>query len=78
MEIGNVTIKACGATMDLFDIKLSDLEPIVSEVTGVATFIEDSRRRHQPCSSKHSRTTAPLSQAVLEGDIMESITITGN
>ena len=42
MEIGNVTIKACGATMDLFDIKQSDLEPIVSEVTGVASFIDDS------------------------------------
>jgi len=42
MEIGNVTIKACGATMDLFDIKQSDLEPIVREVTGVASFIDDS------------------------------------
>jgi peroxiredoxin family protein len=42
MEIGSVTIKACGATMDLFDIKQSDLEPIVSEVTGVASFIDDS------------------------------------
>lgn len=41
-EIGTVTVKACGATMDLFNIKLEDLEPMVSEVTGVATFIADS------------------------------------
>ena len=41
-EIGDITIKACGATMDLFDIKLTDLEPIVGEVTGVASFIEES------------------------------------
>src|SRR6478609_10184258 len=42
MEVGDVTIKACGATMDLFDIKMEDLEPVVSEVTGVATFVEDA------------------------------------
>lgn len=41
MELGNVTIKACSATMELFNIKLEDLEPVVSEVTGVATFVED-------------------------------------
>jgi peroxiredoxin family protein len=37
-----VTVKACSATMELFDIKLEDLEPEVSEVTGVATFVEDA------------------------------------
>ena len=42
MELGNVTVKACSATMDLFDIKLEHLEPVVSEVTGVATFVEDA------------------------------------
>jgi peroxiredoxin family protein len=42
LEIGDVKIKACGMTMDLFDIQLADLEPIVSEVTGVASFIEES------------------------------------
>ncbi|NWJ45312.1 MAG: DsrE/DsrF/DrsH-like family protein [Chloroflexi bacterium] len=42
MEIGDVTVKACGMTMDLFDIKLEDLEPVVSEVTGVASFIKES------------------------------------
>ncbi len=41
MDLGNVTVKACSATMDLFNIKLEDLEPVVSEVTGVATFVED-------------------------------------
>jgi peroxiredoxin family protein len=41
MELGNVTIKACSQTMELFDIKPEDLEPVVSEVTGVATFVED-------------------------------------
>lgn len=42
MELGNVTVKACAATMDLFDIKLEDLEPVVSEITGVATFVDDA------------------------------------
>ena len=42
MELGNLTIKACGMTMDLFNIALEDLEPVVSEVTGVASFIKES------------------------------------
>ena len=42
-EIGNVHIAACSHTMTLFDLQLSDLEPIVDEVTGVATFIEGAR-----------------------------------
>jgi peroxiredoxin family protein len=42
IELGDVKIKACAATMDLFNIKLEDLEPVVSEVTGVATFVQDS------------------------------------
>jgi len=42
MELGNVTVKACSATMELFDIALEHLEPVVSEVTGVATFVEDA------------------------------------
>ncbi|HXE71731.1 MAG TPA: DsrE/DsrF/DrsH-like family protein [Candidatus Nitrosotenuis sp.] len=41
-EIGQVEVKACGMTMDLFDLKLTDLEPIVSEVTGVASFVQAS------------------------------------
>jgi peroxiredoxin family protein len=39
-EVGSVKIYACSMTMELFGIKLSDLEPIVDEVTGVATFVE--------------------------------------
>lgn len=39
-EIGNVTIYACSMTMELFGIKQEDLESIVDDVTGVATFVE--------------------------------------
>ncbi len=39
-EIGDVKISACSMTMELFNLKLSDLEPIVDEVTGVAAFME--------------------------------------
>ena len=42
MEIGDVTVKACSATMDLFDIKREHLEDMISEVIGVATFVEDA------------------------------------
>ena len=42
MELGDLKIKACGMTMDLFNIKLQDLEPVVCEVTGVASFIQES------------------------------------
>jgi peroxiredoxin family protein len=42
MELGNVKVKACGLTMDLFGLKLNDLEPVVSEITGVGSFVEDS------------------------------------
>ena len=42
MELGNLTVKACGMTMDLFNLKLEDLEPVVSEVTGVASFIKEA------------------------------------
>jgi hypothetical protein len=34
MDLGKVKIKACGLTMDLFGLKLENLEPVVSEVTG--------------------------------------------
>lgn len=39
-EVGEVKIYACSMTMELFDMKLADLEPIVDDVTGVATFVE--------------------------------------
>lgn len=42
-EIGDVKIYACSMTMELFDMKLIDLEPIVDEVTGVATFVERAK-----------------------------------
>ncbi len=42
-EIGEVKISACSMTMELYDLKLEDLEPIVDEVTGVATFVERAR-----------------------------------
>jgi peroxiredoxin family protein len=42
-EIGDVKIYACSMTMELFDIKLQDLEPIVDDVTGVAVFVERAK-----------------------------------
>ncbi len=42
-EIGEVKIYACSMTMELFDMKLDDLEPIVDDVTGVATFVERAK-----------------------------------
>lgn len=42
MEIGQIKIVACGMTMDLFELKLSDLEPVVSDVIGVAGFMQES------------------------------------
>ena len=41
-EIGNVTVKACSMTMELFGWTMDDLDPIVEEVTGVASFIGDA------------------------------------
>ncbi|MFK5921701.1 MAG: DsrE/DsrF/DrsH-like family protein [Verrucomicrobiota bacterium] len=41
-EVGDLTIKACGMTMDLFGIEMEHLEPIVEEVTGVGTFVQDA------------------------------------
>jgi len=42
-EIGSVKVYACSATMELFDMKLEDLEDVVDEVTGVATFIDRAK-----------------------------------
>lgn len=44
IEIGNVHLVACSMTMELYGLKLGDLEPIVDDVTGVATFIERARQ----------------------------------
>lgn len=43
MEVGDVKIYGCSMTMELFDMKLADLEPIVTDVTGVATFVERAK-----------------------------------
>lgn len=42
-EIGDLKVYACSMTMELFGIKLSDLEPIVDDVTGVAAFVERAK-----------------------------------
>ena len=42
-EIGDVKVFACSMTMELFDMKLDDLEPIVDDVTGVASFVERAK-----------------------------------
>ena len=42
-EIGDVKIYACSMTLELFGIKLQDLEPIVDDVTGVAVFVERAK-----------------------------------
>jgi peroxiredoxin family protein len=42
MEVGKVNIYACGMTMDLFNLKLEELEPVVKEVTGVVSFVKMS------------------------------------
>ncbi len=42
-EVGEVKIYACSMTMELFGMKLEDMEPIVDDVTGVATFVERAK-----------------------------------
>ncbi|HLT59142.1 MAG: DsrE/DsrF/DrsH-like family protein [Limnochordales bacterium] len=42
-EIGDVNVYACGMTMDLFGLKLEDLEDIVTGVQGVTGFVGDAR-----------------------------------
>ncbi|HTK06195.1 MAG TPA: DsrE/DsrF/DrsH-like family protein [Ktedonobacteraceae bacterium] len=42
-EVGNVKIYACSMMMELFGRKQEDLEPIVDEVTGVASFVERAK-----------------------------------
>ncbi len=43
-EIGSVHVAACSMTMELYNLKLEDMEPIVDEITGVATFVERARQ----------------------------------
>jgi peroxiredoxin family protein len=42
-DIGNVHVAACSMTMEIYDLKLQDLDPMVDEITGVATFVERAR-----------------------------------
>jgi peroxiredoxin family protein len=42
-EVGDVKVYACSATMELFGMKLEDLEDVVDEVTGVATFVDRAK-----------------------------------
>lgn len=42
-EIGDVKVSACSMTMELYDLKLEDMEPLVDDITGVATFVERAR-----------------------------------
>lgn len=42
-ELGNVKVRACGMTMDLFGLKLEDLEDVVDEVAGVGEFIATAK-----------------------------------
>jgi peroxiredoxin family protein len=42
-EIGDVHVKACSMTMELFGWCKDDLDPIVEEVTGVATFVDQAK-----------------------------------
>jgi len=42
-EIGEVKVVACSMTMELFGHKLADMEDIVEDVAGVATFVETAR-----------------------------------
>ena len=42
-EIGNVKVYACSMTMELFGMKKEDLEDVVDDVIGVATFIEQAK-----------------------------------
>jgi len=37
-ELGEVDIQACSASMDIFKLKQSDLDPLVDGVEGVAAF----------------------------------------
>ncbi|HWG85266.1 MAG TPA: DsrE/DsrF/DrsH-like family protein [Deinococcales bacterium] len=41
-EVGSVSVLACSATLEMFDLKLEHLDPMVEAVVGVAHFIKVS------------------------------------
>ena len=45
-ELGDVEVVACGMTMDLFGLKLADLEDVFDRVAGVGEFIETAKEGH--------------------------------
>lgn len=42
-EIGDVHVKACSMTLELFGWSKDDLDDIVEDVIGVGTFVEDAK-----------------------------------
>lgn len=42
-EIGNVHVKACGMTLELFGWTKDDLDDIVEDVIGVGSFVEEAK-----------------------------------
>ncbi len=42
-ELGDVHVKACAMTMDLFHLELEDLDPMVEEVVGAVEFMDSAR-----------------------------------
>lgn len=47
-EIGNVRVRACSMTMELFGWTLDDLDPIVEDVVGVAGFVDETKDAQIP------------------------------
>jgi peroxiredoxin family protein len=47
-ELGSLHIYACSQSMELFGLTRADLDPVVDEVVGIATFID--RTRHAEAS----------------------------
>ncbi len=46
-SIGTVKVYACSQSMELFGLQQKDLDPLVDEVTGIATFVDRSRGSEQ-------------------------------
>jgi len=42
-ELGDVHVKACAMTMDLFHLTLDDLDPVVEEIVGAGEFLDAAK-----------------------------------
>jgi peroxiredoxin family protein len=42
-DVGEVGIHACALSMDMFDVTMDDLDPLVDDVQGVASFMLEAR-----------------------------------